>query len=1088
MLYFLALLFFITISLWILLSNSKVQSDLANRATYLLKETYDVDIKIKRLDFSFFGSALLYDVLLRDHKGDTMIYVPKLKADLISIYNIKNSKLEFNSVEMHGVEFYMRKYKKEKSYNITKFIRQFKTKKKKKPFVFKIKDLEFYDSKYLLIDYNKSGENIVSYENINFEVEDLLLDGHEFYCTVLNSDFSDNFGFYYSNMSTKFYYSPTQMKFIDTYISTIKSNVLCDVYMNYKPGDFFDFYNKVKLDLDLKQSKLSGDDLYKFYNKMPKKGVYFANLKLSGVLNSFLLKDIEVKSNKVNEFYGDIYAKNIFSNKKDFAMNITVNKLLGDIKTLDNVLPVNISNKIKGKFDKIGSFYSIGVVDLFKDKINLKIDFSSDIGRMKSDIILNNFSDLDSINYIGNIGLDSFNIGYLFDKNNIGEVNFKGYIEGKGISKANIKAKLEGEIYSLYLNGYNYTNGLVNGFLENEQFNGELIIDDENFKMNFKGIADLSSNRYVYKFESDIEKMNLYALNISKKDINSDIKGFVSIDAQGNNIDDIVGSINFKNTTYKNSNDVFYFKNFSVFSSIKDSIKTLEINSKDIINGSIRGRFLYKDLTSMVKNSFGNLYKNHKNNDLYSNKYFRYNFKIHSKFISAIYPEVKVGANTSLRGKVTSNADDLELYLKSPYFVYKDIEIRDISFQIDNDNPLFNVHVYVDNVKSDKYDVSEFNLMSIKKNDTLFTKTYFYGAEKRDSFDLDYYLTFDEDNNWVLGFMKTLLNVKNKKWYLNEQGNKANKIKADLLNKQYYIDDIVLSLGDESIKIYGDIKGESNVLNLELNKVKLEDIVSTKDNFKLKGEINGLVKYYKINNKGAIRGSVAIDKLKINNEHQGDFKISFEPNKNVNNLYWLKVDINDKSRNLLKGKGIIDINEEIPKIDLDFNILGLKLDGYSPLGGNVLSEIKGSASGELRVFGDIVNPNIEGYLDLKNTSLSVPYLNVNYLFEQNTHVILDEHDFYFDNEIIEEKTKTKGILSGYISHSRFSDWYLNIDIESERLLALNTTESDNNMYYGQGYFKGSASIKGNSKSLDIYVDGETLAGTTLTLPLDNSSG
>ncbi len=73
---------------------------------------------------------------------------------------------------------------------------------------------------------------------------------------------------------------------------------------------------------------------------------------------------------------------------------------------------------------------------------------------------------------------------------------------------------------------------------------------------------------------------------------------------KGTNIDDAFGSINFKNTSYKNQNDSYFFKDFAITSSFNgNSERLIEVNSPDIVEGKLSGKFLFKDLGKMMENS-----------------------------------------------------------------------------------------------------------------------------------------------------------------------------------------------------------------------------------------------------------------------------------------------------------------------------------------------------------------------------------------------------------------------------------------------------------------------------------------------------
>jgi len=65
---------------------------------------------------------------------------------------------------------------------------------------------------------------------------------------------------------------------------------------------------------------------------------------------------------------------------------------------------------------------------------------------------------------------------------------------------------------------------------------------------------------------------------------------------------------------------------------------------------------------------------------------------------------------------------------------------------------------------------------------------------------------------------------------------------------------------------------------------------------------------------------------------------------------------------------------------------------------------------------------------------------------------------------------------------------MNLNLETDRLLVLNTTEDEDQLYYGTGFIGGTANISGPANQLRINVIGATKKGTVFKIPLtDNES-
>ena len=77
-------------------------------------------------------------------------------------------------------------------------------------------------------------------------------------------------------------------------------------------------------------------------------------------------------------------------------------------------------------------------------------------------------------------------------------------------------------------------------------------------------------------------------------------------------------------------------------------------------------------------------------------------------------------------------------------------------------------------------------------------------------------------------------------------------------------------------------------------------------------------------------------------------------------------------------------------------------------------------------------------------------------------------------------------MNGRISHNNFSNWSLDLNIDSDRLLVLNTIEQDESLYYGTALVDGDINISGPTDQLFIEANVGTSQGTIFKIPLNDS--
>jgi hypothetical protein len=125
------------------------------------------------------------------------------------------------------------------------------------------------------------------------------------------------------------------------------------------------------------------------------------------------------------------------------------------------------------------------------------------------------------------------------------------------------------------------------------------------------------------------------------------------------------------------------------------------------------------------------------------------------------------------------------------------------------------------------------------------------------------------------------------------------------------------------------------------------------------------------------------------------------------------------------------------------------------------------------------------YLD--QAGLAIPYLGIDFKLADQSIVDLTDTKFLFRNNILTDvKYNTKGILDGIIEHQNFSNWKLDLNLSSDRLLALDTKDRDDAAYFGTAFIDGKASIKGPIKSLMVKVDAKSKKGTEVKIPINDA--
>lgn len=1068
-----------------------VQTKIGNYVTNTLNEKYKISINVEEVSLTVFGGMKLKNVLILDHHKDTLISANRIKTNILDWSKIADGDLIFGDIAADGLFFNMKTYKKERESNLDRFVAAFdsKTPPSTKKFLLTATKVKISNGHYSLIDENRANPKDVDFTKLNIAATALRIYGPEVTTTINAMSFQDHRGIFLEDLSTKFTYTKKHIKLENLDLVTKESKLKGSVVLNYEIEDFANFTDKVEFDVKLEKSRLASNDILSFYNELGKNQIFKIKGRIKGPLNNLVLSNFKLSNSKKSQIIGTINFKNLFPTKgKEFYMNGRFNKLSTSYSDLISILPNVLGNTLPVILKKLGTINLEGNAQVTTTSLDASFAMASQIGNIKSDLIIKNMNLSDKAIYAGNVVLDNFDIGALTARKDIGKASLNLDIDGQGFSEKSLNTAVEGSIAKINYNNYTYSNLDLNGSFLRGLYKGQVKANDPNLKMNFDGLVDLSKKNSRYDFKINVENADLKKLNFMKDSI-SKFKGDIVVNLSGNTIDNLIGDIFINKTTYQNAKATYSFNDFFINSTFdQNRVRTIKVNSQDIIEGEIVGKFQFNQLEELVMNSLGSLYANFKPEKVKKGQFLKFNFAIYNKIIEIFYPEISIATNTIVKGNINSDNQEFKFNFNSPKVTASTNSFDNIRVKIDNKNPLYNAFIELDSIKTKLYKIRDFSLINVTMKDTLFFRSEFKGGTKgQDYFNLNLYHTINKDNNNVVGLNKSEIKLKDYLWFLNEKETPNNQIVFDKSFQNFNFDNIILTHGNQEITFMGDIKGKTyKDLKLSFKNVDLNQITPADPKFVFNGNLDAIINYKQDKSIFQPTASIQIDSLNINTVNLGHLNFDITGDETFKK-FAVNSSIENENLESFGVNGKFEIVEKSTILDLELNLDRFNLGILGPLGGEVISNIRGFASGNASITGNLKKPEINGRLYVDDAGLKIPYLNVDYSLSKRTVVDLTDEKFLFKNDVLTDtKFGTKGNLNGSVEHRDFSDWKLDLTIDSKRLLVLDTQDAEDAAYYGVAFIDGVATIKGPTNALLIKVDAKSEKGSSLKIPINNS--
>lgn len=1108
-------IFILVVGCLVALQLPIVQTWLAHQLSAYLKKKYEVEVKIERVNINLFRKTVsLTEVLVGDHHNDTIIHAGIVKIDIANVYPNKGY-IDIKRVVLQDGYINIRTYKGEKTPNLTQFINTLKGKKEKikkkkgKLWVVNMSTVVLDECNLRIRNENQKLMNAdflpsdIRVHGIAGKVDKFEIRGDTLEMDVENLSAFDESGLAMKKFSSHIIISSKELTFKGFKLATYKSSLAGYFSMRYSGWkSFSNFNDSIYMIADLDMSDINASDLAFFTNNL--KGIDFDfRFKggVSGTLSHLQGSGFALYFGRISQMVGDIELKGL-PNIDSTYFEFKVKKLITDAVDLEKIPIPPFKDKkmviVPKEIRKLGIVkYNGNLKGYFSD---MHIDGFATTKLGNADLNMHLFKKgkekSSPYRYTGKVDAQHFNIGILTGIKEFGNVTFSGHIDGQGFNFKNTSSfvHFDGNISQLEFHGYNYKNITAHAKFGDSMFEGIVDIKDSNALVSFVGTVDLKNKGVpVYDFTANIENADLVALNLVKTKSSSILSTTFTVKMQGKNIDDLVGQVRICGTDYQQGDKKYHMETLVLNSYMQDTTKTLDLHS-DIVNAKFSGQFKFIPLFNEIKRQIDHAAPsvNMKPNDkiVYTpqNFYF-YVVLTHPELITQIFvPDLSISDGTTIEGRLGSSNNYLSIEVNAEKIKYKKFTINDFYFYARNKNEKLRIQSDARSFfVGDSTRIDNVNMAATAINDSL-----------------DLWIGFQNNKSSLNGASVNILtyfgnaptyefNIHDSYFYFNDSlwvVNDDNHMTLD--KKTLTISNLNLrtAANNKSILSINGRSSESDAdkITVTLDQFPLEIMnIFMPDKLKLKGEIVGEVDVYKLLQKPYFTTSVAVLDLKMNDMLLGNLGINstYDP---VAEDLTLKSILGNNGKTILSiTNGKIKLKTGQSGFDIKADIDGLDLSVLEKTVNPVFTDLKGKAYGTFELSGTFKDPILNSRINLKDAGVRIAYLNAYFNFNMgDREIVITNEKIQLPIIDLTDKYGNTGIAKGYISHNLFKDIFLSVKLETNNMCLMETTEKNNEQFYGKAFATGKARIEGYLNDIIVTANLTTEKNTVLNIPIRSS--
>ncbi|MFO7827718.1 MAG: translocation/assembly module TamB domain-containing protein [Bacteroidales bacterium] len=1090
---------------YFVLQNNKVQTYLIQKIAKTASENLDAKFQIEAVDYRFFNKIVLKNLYIEDQSEDSLFFAKEVIAKLQKV-DRKNKVISLKDISIINAKFYLNKPDSLQPVNL-KFLTDIIIKRdslRTKPrWEINLSNIDMHQSifrfrnyKDLKRAYGVDFSEIICYIE-ELDVRNLTIHNKivDFYIKKLK--FIEQSGFQVYSLKSSMSISKQHMKFENLRLRTPNSFLHSDSlsFLHSDFEDYKEFVNLVNFDFAFLESNVSFQDIGYFAPKLKDIDINLVvSGRVHGRVNSLKGKNVKFQVGKQTELITDFDFNGLPDINETFIY-ANFKKLTASAKDLEIINKFNSGTKkltIPENLEKLGIISYQGNFTGFIDDFVTYGKFTTNLGNISTDLSLKPDTSR-TLAFDGKLQTTNFKVGELVDgSERVGEITMNAQIEGSIGRDKTLKANTDGVIQNIEINNYNYQNIIIDGYLTEKTYDGLLSISDPNIELDFTGNIDFSKDIPVFNFEADVPKANLYGLNIDRQDTTALLSFKVDANFTGINIDQAVGEINFSEAALIKFNEKMDFDTLKIISEQIPDTHKITLKS-DYIDASLYGNYKSSSLVQSMKNLFfkyvpalitqpTDTLKTNFNNHFVLDLALKNTSKITLFFI----PSLTISDSASIKLNYNEAKQHFHLTGSAKKVNFNTHTFNNLAINFMSTDSLFTASTRTKSVLLNDYIFLEnFKTTSITGNNDINLKIDWNNSDEDPT---DYkgkiltstninQKTAYEDPFFNITILPSQIIVNDTLWNINQS-----ILKID--STEFTINNFNINHDDQYFKVDGKIsENPEDSLTLAFGNIDLShvNLITKGEKLHFDGIINGNAIFSNIYKNPLFFSKIVVDDLMLNKEMLGYTQISstwIENQQAINVNAFTQVG-GIKSMNI-SG----DYIPEDKTIDFGVTLNEMNLKILNPFLSSFAYDISGTSTGDVNIKGTLNKPIFNGSLFLEKSEMTIDYIKTKYYF--NTQAEIENNSIIFNDVNVLDNYGNFATTNGFVKFGPQKNISFNFDINTDNILALNTSGIDNETFYGTAFMSGFINVSGSTGNVFIDISGRTERNTKINIPLQRT--
>ena len=1090
-------------TLALLLAVPSVQNYAIDKAATWASEYLSTEVKVGRITIGMFNRITVHDFYVSDWDGDTLLYVNRADARLASLATLLNKNLVLDYGNIQGGKFVVRETERG-TYAVKEITDQLVNRKRKSQFRLDIKSLDASGVEFQLL--RRAAKRDEGIDFADMQLLDMKAHLYDFSvdCGAVDSKFEElsfveRSGFELQEADGHFYVYAGKVQVDNAHLKTERSKINLDYcLLNGEHWQIYrDYIRSVPMECRVSDCDISSEDVGYFAPAMWrwKTSIRNATMSMVGTVSDFEGEVVSATLAEGGTLKGSGRVKGLIDvERTNFDINIDrIKASTSELATLVS----NIANLSIGETAEqyIGRVKSIDASGKFRGTIRDFRAVANSVlgcgGAVELDCSMTNPAK-GRKGLVATVDAGNLDLSALLATSAVGNTTFSATVDAEFGNDEPIRLTGNGRVENIGLKGYNYKNLDFLADIEDNHIAGSLTADNEAVKFNAQAIVDIADkDKPQYDATVEIEKADLHAMNINKRDSISVLRCNVDLSLNGSTLDELNGLVRVANAKYETVDGGCDADLVNLALLRNEDTRTLTLES-DFVNAKFESRTPYKNVIYYIKNLFARyaplLYDEDARNNIDTQvaeigdeiAVLSVTTKNIDPLLNCIMSGLEVAEGSKFNMFVSPADNRFVMRASSEFLMHPNYLATNIDVKAGNAGDSLAMSMVAEDFYAGAFHFSGVDVSGGVKDNNISVNAMFADSLQRLTGELSANAKISRKNNRRNIFVTlnpSSLTSGDTSWKITTDGIEMDSSRVAI--RRFAVRSDSQELFVNGIASHDD----RDSVHMTLRNFSLAPFtqITNRIGYEVDGRTNGYATVHSVLKDSRIDARIEMDSVNVSGINVPDLLLVSRWDFGKSRAS-LDITTRKDGQRVIQGYFAPSQMRYYARMQTE----GVKMKLLDPMLRGIISDTDGVAAVDVNISGTGRMAELRGEITVDSLATTIDYTRCRYSAPKATVKVLNNR-LMADSVSIFDRHGHKGLMSLNVSLAHLSNIEYGIDVKASNMEVLNTTEVDNSMFYGSVFATGTGTVRGDKAGVKMDFVARSDDNSKFYLPLTDNS-